>query len=168
MEGAGQFINSFDSANYEVSLKRVEEKKEGDDPRTQRHEKNVETYTVHLEDESIMTSEPYLFQMAAASATSACKRLCRTRGSEADPEWMAAEALKIAKNYPGIKEIRMLKGEELAQNGMNLFWNVGKGAACKPVCVMINYKGRDDTEEVDFAIVGKGVTYDTGGLNIKL
>lgn len=62
----------------------------------------------------------------------------------------------------------MLKGEELPKNGMNLFWNVGKGAACLPICVMINYKGRDDTDEVDFAIVGKGVTYDTGGLNIKL
>jgi leucyl aminopeptidase len=81
---------------------------------------------------------------------------------------MAAEAQKIADNCPLIKEVRMLKGKELPEHGMNLFWNVGKGAACLPVCVMVNYKGRDDTDEVDFAIVGKGVTYDTGGLNIKL
>ena len=33
-EGAGHFVYSFDSANYEVSLKRPLEKKEGDDPRT--------------------------------------------------------------------------------------------------------------------------------------
>ena len=60
-EGAGNFVNSFDSANYEVSLKRPEEKKEGEDPRTQRHEKNVETYSVHVEDESILSSDSYKF-----------------------------------------------------------------------------------------------------------
>jgi hypothetical protein len=60
-EGAGNFVNAFDSANYEVSMKRPEEKKEGEDARTQRHEKNVETYSVHLEDESILASEPYKF-----------------------------------------------------------------------------------------------------------
>jgi len=42
---------------------------------------------------------------------------------------MAAEAQKIADKHPEIKEVRMLKGEELPKNGMNLFWNVGKGAA---------------------------------------
>jgi hypothetical protein len=78
--------------NYEKSLKRAEEKKEGDDARTQRHEKNVETYTVHLEDESILSSDEYKFQLAAASAMNTCKRLERTRGSDADPVWMAAEA----------------------------------------------------------------------------
>lgn len=51
---------------------------------------------------------------------------------------------------------------------MFLFWNVGKGAACQPRCVMIHYQGNPDSNDVDFAIVGKGITYDTGGLNIKL
>lgn len=32
----------------------------------------------------------------------------------------------------------------------------------------IHYAGNPDSDEVDLAIVGKGVTYDTGGLNIKL
>ena len=62
----------------------------------------------------------------------------------------------------------MIRGQELVENGMNLFWNVGKGAACEPVCVIIHYQGRPDSTDVDFGIVGKGVTYDTGGLNIKL
>jgi len=33
---------------------------------------------------------------------------------------------------------------------------------------MIHYQGNKDSADVDFAIVGKGVTYDTGGLNIKM
>jgi len=51
---------------------------------------------------------------------------------------------------------------------MNLIWNVGKGAADPPHCVMIHYQGRPDDDTVDFAIVGKGVTFDTGGHNIKM
>ena len=50
---------------------------------------------------------------------------------------------------------------------MNLFYNVGKGASIQPIGVFIHYQGRPDDKDVDFAIVGKGVTYDTGGLNIK-
>lgn len=53
---------------------------------------------------------------------------------------------------------------------MNLFWNVGKGATLEdqPRCVIVHYKHPDASDEVDIAMVGKGVTYDTGGLNIKV
>jgi leucyl aminopeptidase len=51
---------------------------------------------------------------------------------------------------------------------MNLIYNVGKGAASEPRAVFIHYQGDESRpDEVDFGIVGKGVTYDTGGLNIK-
>jgi leucyl aminopeptidase len=47
---------------------------------------------------------------------------------------MAIEAQKIAASDKNgfIKEVKILKGNELVANGMNLFWNVGKGAACEP------------------------------------
>mgnify|MGYP000002076651 CR=1 FL=1 len=50
---------------------------------------------------------------------------------------------------------------------MNLFYNVGKGAISQPRCVIVHYEGNPDSSEIDFALVGKGVTYDTGGLNLK-
>ena len=98
--GAGNFINMFDAANYELSWMRPVEKKEGDDPRIQRNEKNVEKYCVYVEDESILASEEYKFQLASARAMTTCKILERTRGSDAHPEWMAAEAQKIADKHP--------------------------------------------------------------------
>ena len=82
---------------------------------------------------------------------------------------MANEARKIVASDKNafIKEVRQIRGKELADLGMNLFWNVGKGAACDPICVIIHYQGRPENPEIDFGVVGKGVTYDTGGLNIK-
>lgn len=50
---------------------------------------------------------------------------------------------------------------------MNLFYAVGKAATSEPRCVVVHYKGNPDSDEVDVALVGKGVTYDTGGLNLK-
>ena len=51
---------------------------------------------------------------------------------------------------------------------MNLFYNVGKGAESQPRCVMVHYEGNpEEPDKIDFALVGKGVTYDTGGLNLK-
>lgn len=51
---------------------------------------------------------------------------------------------------------------------MNLFYQVGKAATSQPRCVMVHYEGNPDApDDIDVAFVGKGVTYDTGGLNLK-
>jgi hypothetical protein len=56
-------MSSYDQANYEVSLKKPLDKVavEGDDPRDHRLTKKAETFTLNFEDESIKTSESYLF-----------------------------------------------------------------------------------------------------------
>jgi len=50
---------------------------------------------------------------------------------------------------------------------MNLHYEVGKCAKVPPRYMAVLYKGNPDSEKVDVALVGKGLTYDTGGLNIK-
>jgi leucyl aminopeptidase len=75
---------------------------------------------------------------------------------------------EIAKDHANVKEIRTVDHNKLQQLGMNLFYNVGKGATIQPRCVIVHYVGDPSrANEVDFAFVGKGITYDTGGLNIK-
>ena len=51
--------------------------------------------------------------------------------------------------------------------GMNLFYEVGKGAQSEPRCVLVDYRGNPESDAVDVALVGKGLTFDTGGLNLK-
>ena len=50
---------------------------------------------------------------------------------------------------------------------MNLFHSVGKAATSKPRAVIIKYQGDASRDEIDLALIGKGVTFDTGGLNLK-
>lgn len=51
--------------------------------------------------------------------------------------------------------------------GMNLHYEVGKGALSEPRFIAVKYNGNPDSQEVELALVGKGLTFDTGGLNIK-
>ena len=51
--------------------------------------------------------------------------------------------------------------------GMNLLYSVGMGATSEPRCIAVLYKGDPDREDVDVAFIGKGITFDTGGLHLK-
>ena len=51
---------------------------------------------------------------------------------------------------------------------MNLFYEVGKCATSEPRCIVVHYQGNPDLkDQIEVALVGKGLTFDTGGLNLK-
>ena len=51
--------------------------------------------------------------------------------------------------------------------GMNLFHAVGKSAMSEPRAIIVKYQGNPDSTATELALVGKGITFDTGGLNLK-
>jgi leucyl aminopeptidase len=63
-------------------------------------------------------------------------------------------------------EIKIIEGEELRKEKLNLMWDVGKASIFKPRLVNLTYRGNPDSKEV-IAYVGKGLCFDSGGLNIK-
>lgn len=105
----------------------------------------------------------YILQ--AANATIYARDLANTRGSAGTPEFMAEEAQKLASKYSSVS-LKVLKGKELKAEGLDLLYAVGQGAANEPHLVVLNYEGNPDNKQ-NLGIVGKGVTFDTGGLNIK-
>ena len=96
------------------------------------------------------------------------RELCNLRGSVATPDYMEKRMVEVATGHDKVKEIRVLSSQDLQDLNMNLFYNVGKGADVPPRCVIVHYEGNpDEPDNIDFALIGKGVTYDTGGLNLK-
>ena len=67
--------------------------------------------------------------------------LANTRGSTATPCWMEARVREMleSKASDAIRDIRVIRGQELVDLDMNLFHNVGKGATSEPRAVIINY-----------------------------
>ena len=85
---------------------------------------------------------------------------------------MEEQVKKVTDNHANkeaIKSVTVIKGKELADEGMNLFYSVGRGSVedRAPRCVVVEYRGLPESEDVHVAIVGKGITFDTGGINLK-
>lgn len=64
-------------------------------------------------------------------------------------------------------KITVLKKSDLEKLGMKLILCVGMGSERDPCVVVMEHTGNKLTNKVDLALVGKGVTFDAGGLSIK-
>ncbi len=78
------------------------------------------------------------------------------------PESLAAEAKKLSRL--GVK-VEVLGVPEMTKLGMGALLGVGQGSARESRLVVMQWKGAGDAQPIAF--VGKGVTFDTGGISIK-
>jgi leucyl aminopeptidase len=78
------------------------------------------------------------------------------------PNALEAAALDLAARHGG--EVEVIKGDALLAQNYPLLHAVGRGSAQEPRLVILRI-GKEDAPKV--ALVGKGVTFDTGGLNLK-
>ncbi|PWU15444.1 MAG: leucyl aminopeptidase [Chlamydiae bacterium] len=77
--------------------------------------------------------------------------------------------IQVAKNLSkGCKKLKVvvLHEKQLEKEQMNLLLAVGKGSVHPPALVILEYMG-DPSSKEKVALVGKGITFDTGGLNLK-
>lgn len=81
------------------------------------------------------------------------------------PEYLAECAKEISKEQPSIKTT-VLNKKQIEKEKMGLLLAVNRGSAHDPVFIIMSYKGNPKTSD-HTVYVGKGITYDTGGLNIK-
>ena len=79
------------------------------------------------------------------------------------PQIMANDALKIAKNQN--IECKVFGEEYLKQNDMNAMFCVGKASIHESKLIHLTYKPKNAIAKI--VLVGKGVTYDTGGMSLK-
>lgn len=80
------------------------------------------------------------------------------------PTQMADAARQLAQKY-GL-QVEVLDKEKIAELGMGGLLGVAQGSQQPPKFIILDYKGRDSNES-DIALVGKGITFDSGGISIK-
>jgi len=76
-----------------------------------------------------------------------------------------AEAARLLAKSSGLT-VEVLEREQMAELGMGALLGVAQGSQQPPKFIILNYKG-GDSDEIDVALVGKGVTFDSGGISIK-
>ena len=101
---------------------------------------------------------------AIAAGVSMAKDLGNLPPNVCTPTYLAKQATKLGKNY-GFK-VTVLERDELEKLGMGSFLGVTQGSEEPPkFIVMEHLKGKKDQKPV--VLVGKGITFDTGGISLK-
>lgn len=80
------------------------------------------------------------------------------------PQIMADDALKIAQNNKNI-ECKILGEDYLKEKSMNAMLSVGIASPHESKLIHLTYKTKNPIAKI--VLVGKGVTYDTGGMSLK-
>src|SRR5919112_4094140 len=80
------------------------------------------------------------------------------------PSQLATIAVSVATEY-GLKH-RIIERYEMESMGLNGIVSVGKGSHYPPKLIILEYHGSTDDRK-PYLLVGKGVTFDTGGISLK-
>lgn len=94
----------------------------------------------------------------------ACRSLSNTPGADMTPTVLANAAKKHAAGT-NIK-IKILSRKEIETHKMGALLAVGKGAMNEPKLIVMEYMG-GKKDEKPIVFIGKGITFDTGGLQVK-
>lgn len=82
------------------------------------------------------------------------------------PQYLAKHVMASGKEYG--YDVKIMDAKELKKNGLDALTAVGQGSANPPVLIIMEYKPKgSNSKSPKLGLVGKGITFDTGGLSIK-
>jgi leucyl aminopeptidase len=103
-------------------------------------------------------------QRAIANGMIAARRLADLPSDLCMPQFVVEEAQRLCAAFPALR-CEVLDEKAIVEQGLGLLNAVGKGAHCPPRLMAIHYDGVDEGPVRCY--VGKGITFDTGGLWLK-
>ncbi|WP_216830929.1 leucyl aminopeptidase [Alkalihalobacterium elongatum] len=143
-------LTSYKVANYKEKDNQVEKQLEG-----------VTIFTNGSKDallEELQAGKVY------GSGTNLARALVNTPGNLMTPTDLAAAAKDIAESHG--MEIDILDREDMEKLGMGALLAVAQGTEQPPKMIVLKYQGKKEWNDV-LAFVGKGLTFDAGGISIK-
>ncbi|WP_116051521.1 leucyl aminopeptidase family protein [Amycolatopsis palatopharyngis] len=99
-----------------------------------------------------------------AAASSLARDLANTPSNVKNPEWLAGVARRAAEEVAGLS-VTVRDEQWLADKGFGGVLAVGGGSASPPRLIELSYRPRG--ARAHLLLVGKGITFDTGGISIK-
>ncbi len=82
------------------------------------------------------------------------------------PQYLAETAQRLATTLPKFS-VEILEREEMEKLGMGALLGVARGSRNAPRLIIMKYSGAENADAAPYVLVGKGITFDTGGISIK-
>lgn len=121
--------------------------------------KQVHYYTSQEVNEYLIKAEAIVYGM------NICKDLGNAPGNVCTPSYLASTAARIAENVGA--SARIMSTAELQEMGMNALLAVAQGSTAGAYLIELQYHGAPESDEKPVVLVGKGITFDSGGISLK-
>jgi leucyl aminopeptidase len=152
----GSILGTYEFKNYKSSS-------DDDD-----ESKGLETFTIIELDSSkvaeVQAAVDRSIRMANAEALA--RDLVNHPPNIMTPTRLAAEAADVAEATDGLS-ITVLERADAEKMGMGAYLGVAQGSHEPPKIIRLDYAGDPDDADNNLWIIGKGITFDSGGLSLK-
>ena len=115
--------------------------------------------TVHPINNHLTKAEAIIYGM------NICKDLGNAPGNICTPAYLASSAAKIANDLGA--SARIINETEIQEMGMNALLSVAQGSTAGAYLIELQYHGASNNEDKPVVLVGKGITFDSGGISLK-
>ena len=128
--------------------------------------KSLRKVTLHVGHRNEITEGEAAIVRGAAigEGVALAKDLGNLPGNHCTPTYLGEQAIELGKRH-GIK-VEVLEQKEIEKLGMGCFLAVARGSREPPKFIIREYRG-GKRDAAPVALVGKGITFDTGGISIK-
>ncbi|MGO9325088.1 MAG: leucyl aminopeptidase [Terracidiphilus sp.] len=147
----GAFVGDFDADTY----------------RSDRKDQSIQTFTLAVVDEADRAAVEAAFAEGGIVGESQnfARSLVNEPGNKLTPTILGQRAALMAQDVGLGWEVHST--EKLNELKMGAFWSVSQGSAEPPALIVLRYEPEGVMDGPVLGLVGKGITFDTGGISIK-
>ncbi len=133
--------------------------------KSKKTEQKLSGMTLYSQRVDVLT-ERLAFAQAVHRGQSLARNVANQPANVCYPEYMADQAIALGQKYPDLLKVTVLDEDQMRELGMHTFLAVSTGSERGGRLVTLEYTGKTDSSK-PVVLVGKGVTFDTGGISIK-
>lgn len=112
-----------------------------------------------------LSAEQLQLIQAVQTGQNLARDLGNRPGNICFPEYLAEQAQALAAEYPELLTVTVLDEQQMADLGMGAFLAVSKGSDRPGRIITLEYQA--ERSEAPVVLLGKGITFDTGGISLK-
>jgi leucyl aminopeptidase len=145
----GAFVGGFDSDTY----------------KSDRKDQKIDALTVVAQGDQAALQKAMEEARVMGESQNFTRQLVNEPSNRMTPTILAEHAKKMCQEV-GLK-CEVYGAEKIKELKMGAFWGVAQGSDEPPALIVMRYEGAGAPEKPVLGLVGKGVTFDTGGISIK-
>ncbi|HSQ05722.1 MAG TPA: leucyl aminopeptidase [Burkholderiales bacterium] len=131
----------------------------------QEHRRALRSITWVVERSGLRSAQAALVQAEAAMhGVALAKDLGNLPGNVCTPAYLVEQAQHLAQSHH--LQLDVLERKDMEKLGMGALLSVARGSAQPPKLITVQYRGAGK-KDAPVALVGKGITFDTGGISLK-